>query len=92
VQSRLLRRGEQRSRLLEHQRLRRTALLPVRSIDRRRNIPAHEILSLGMPDHPRQAIVRLLHCPRGVRARHLVQRHADIVSGQIVQRDRADAG
>jgi hypothetical protein len=47
-------------------------------------------LPLSVPHSPRQAVVRLLRRPGGMRRRHLRQRHPHVLHSQVLQRDRPD--
>ena len=81
--------GHQRHRLLQGQRLRRSpAQLPLRRLDQRRDIPAHQVVPLSMPDRPHQHVVRDLHRPRRPPRRHRAQRALHMRRGELCQPNR----
>jgi hypothetical protein len=90
LQARPLGRRHQRHRLLKGQRLGwPPAPLPLRRLDQRRDVPPHEIISLGVPDRPHQHVVRHLHRPRRDPHGKISQGLLDSSSGQLRQLDRA---
>ena len=90
MQPRVLRRLQQRRRLLYGQGLRRAARPAVRSVDQRRDVPVDEIPALGVAQGPGEAVVRLLQRRRGMGDRHRRQRDAHVLHGQVPKRDPPD--
>jgi hypothetical protein len=82
-----LRRRQQRRRLVQGQRLGRAALAAVRRAGQRRDVPADEIPAFCVAQGPGEAVGRLLQRRRGMGDRHLRQRGADVLHGQVAQRD-----
>lgn len=66
------------------------ALLPARRVHERRDVAPDQILSLRVPDSPRQALVRLLHGARRMRRGHSPKCTPHVLSRQVVERDPAD--
>jgi hypothetical protein len=92
VQPRRGGRFEQRGRLLGCQRLRRPSWLPFRCVDQSGDVAPHEVVSLGVPDDPGQAVVGLLQGAGRVARRHLRERRAHLARRQLGKPDRSEVG
>ena len=80
---------EQLLRLVQRQRLRRPPGLAFRGVDQRRDIPAHQVASLSMPDRAGQRVVRDRHRGAGTILPEHGQRVPHIVRGQVPKRRMA---
>ena len=84
-------RRHQRDRLLQGQRLGRPpGPLPLGRLDQRRDVPRHQVVTLGVPDGPDQHVVRDLHRPRRRPRGHRGQRALDSAAVSSRQPDSAE--
>jgi hypothetical protein len=90
VQARTLCRLQDRRCLFKRQRPRWPPVPADRSVDQRRDNPAHQVLSLSLTNRTGRTVVRLLQSPRSVRGRHLVERTPHILCRQVGERNGAD--
>jgi hypothetical protein len=91
VQPRLPRRFEQRKGLLEGKRPARPPHLTLGHVDERGHIPADEIMSLGVPDRPREGSPGDLQVPGRQRVTERLESLAHISGRQLPERLGADA-